>query len=424
MKKLVIIKEGCIKNFILYEKFLDLLNENNLEMVCKIEEADYAIIITCACNQEKIDKGISDLNLFLKVQNKFFPNLKIIVVGCLTKIIKDMDWPNNIKVIRNQDWIKPIINYVNEETLKNSVNDLLDNRTYTLYNGTGSIFNPIHGCLNNCTFCKKNYMDFNVNSIPYENVIAHLRKLINNGSKSILLSGDNLVLYGMDLYKKTMLNSLISELENEAELNSLQIATLVPGNVNSELISTIENSRKIDRVCLHLETGSDRLLKLMKRPYTLEIFDSCVEPLIKKGKLVHSILMTGFPTETYNDMDETIRYLVDHKIYVQNVFSYIDSEYLPSHKLPQYSKEEKKEHYEYMMHYIEENNNKILNSFIDKENKFIYYGKNGDDYLFYSNLYYEAVGLDSMYENLKIGDVVSRKIKKIIKRDNTNKYLI
>ena len=207
-------------------------------------------------------------------------------------------------------------------------------------------------------------MNHELCSFPFELALEHLTKLIHKGTKKIALSGSNITLYGLDLYGKKRLHEFIHRLSKVDGLEWLNINELVPGDMYEELIDEIISNPKVICTSLQLETASDRLLKLMNRNYNLEKYDYYAKKIIDNGKYIDTILMSGFPTETMEDMDITLKYLKDRNIVTEGICEYSDFKHISSSKFEQYTKSEKRIHTRYLV-----NGKKIIYYNIFKNNK-------------------------------------------------------
>ena len=236
--------------------------------------------------------------------------------------------------------------------------------------------------------------------------------MIKMGTKSITLSGENLALYGIDLYKKPMLHKFIHDLSETPGLMYLTINEIPAQNMYPELLQELINNKHVVNVGIQLETGDDRLLGLMNRGYTIDEFDAIITPLKKAGKYVNTVIMGGFPTETYEDMDRTIAYLKDKGIATEYICKYSDFGLLPSHNLPQLSKREKIRHCIYLRKAIREINHDCLEEMIDDTTNAIVYGKKYNK--IYLKSFHHGYSLRKDHQDLEIGDIVTTPARRLV----------
>ena len=130
----------------------------------------------------------------------------------------------------------------------------------------------VSGCLNNCSFCKKNFINFNLKSIPFyriENMASEIDRIYCEGYPvyDIAIQSSNLSLYGVDLYGKQRSHEAIKSLTKPESIKFAQLGAII--NWYPELLNEIINNPKIKTVFTSLESGSERVYNLMNRPISL-----------------------------------------------------------------------------------------------------------------------------------------------------------
>lgn len=411
--KVLVYNKGCIREDIAARRLRSDIVLNGHEKNYNFREADVIVYITCAGLGEAITECLEEIELFIQGKKE---DATLIITGCLTKIPEIMEWykdEKNVKIINNIDFVIPVLNFINDENKRNTSKTKLASRTRLFFDNTAHIqFFLCNGCLNNCSFCKTNYLNEPLTSIPYEIALKHLQDMIKMGTKSITLSGENLALYGIDLYHKPMLHKFIHDLSETPELMYLTINELAPQNMYPELLQELVTNKKVVNVGIQLETADNSLLEAMNRHYTLDEFDAIVTPLKKAGKYINTVLIGGFPTETYEDMDRTINYLRDKGIATELICRYSDFDLLPSHDLPQLSKREKTRHCIYLRDAIKGVNRACLEEKIfDTKNAIVYGKENNKIYLKNFHLGYS---LKKEHQDLEIGDIVTTPALKLV----------
>lgn len=223
-------------------------------------------------------------------------------------------------------------------------------------------------------------------------------------------------MYGIDLYKKSVLHNFIHELSEEEGLKYIIVNEVTAQNMYPELLEELAKNRKVVQVSLQLESASDKVLKAMNRGHTLEKYDYIVRQLQDQGKIVDTILMTGFPTETEADLEKTINYIKERKIYVEGISSYEDFYAIPSHELEQLSNKEKRRRIMIAGQAIQKSNYEVLESTMDYPftNESIVVGHN-DKRVYLANSMTHYSIKKELYE-LPLGTIVEEKPKRIVKR--------
>ncbi|MDE5630391.1 MAG: radical SAM protein [Bacilli bacterium] len=344
------------------------------------------------------------------------------ITGCLTKIPELMEWYKNepsVHIVKNPDFVIPILNFIDNDNKRNTTKTKLASRTRLFYdNATHIQFFLCNGCLNNCSFCKTNYLDEPLTSIPYEIALKHLQNMIKRGTKSITLSGENLTLYGIDLYKKPILHKFIHDLSETPGLMYLTINEITAKNMYPELLQELITNKKVVSVGIQLETADNRLLNLMNRGHNLEQFDAIIRPLKEAGKYVNTVLLSGFPTETYEDIDTTINYIRNRGIATELICKYSDFDFIPSHDLPQLNKREKIRHCIYLREAIRKINYTVLDEKINDSKNAIIYGK--EDNTIYLKCFHHGYSIKKEHQDLEIGDIIPTPAKCLVKEKKRN----
>lgn len=424
MSKIAIINSKCVRELTLEARFLKELENMEIGKAKNLQEADYLLYITCAGVGDVIKKELGLIYDLIYHINEERNDLKLIIAGCLTKLnplLCELKKCKNIKIIEDRDWVIPVTNYLLDHDRKNDWSTKLDNRTkYILENNSCVQFFLSDGCINHCSFCKTNYLTNKYESVPYELAIEHLKKLIHNGCFSITLSGDNTTTYGIDLYGRCRLHEFINELSKEEKLKSINLFEITANNMYPELLEEILNNPKVKNICIQLESASNNQLLLMNRGHDLEKYDFIVKKLKEKGKFVNTILMSGFPNETYDDLDFTIEYLKSREIVADAICEYVDFQLIPSHNLEQLPYHVKKQHTRYLKEGIKRNNITIQKERIKDLDHAVLAGTIGGYHVFANDSTLFGISKCKKYSDIEIGTVIQDKPKSLIYKSNFN----
>lgn len=402
-------------------KLSEELSKNNIERGTSLEDTDIMIYIGCAALGTSLDKYIQDMKTIINY-SKTIKDIDIIVAGCITKIdgynkvLENM----GVKIIKDSDYITPIMNYLMNKNDKSTISKLIKNniQSYSKDNNVFLSASIEEGCINRCSFCKNNYLNNKVKSLPYKELLKELRNQIKNGCRVLDLHGENLTLYGLDLERKPILHRLLHDLSKEEDLLKIYLGEIAVTNMYDELLTEIINNKKIPYISLQLETASNRLLELMNRKHTIEEYDQILKNLKSANRVIHTVIMTGFPTETYEDIDKTIDYIDKNNLLVEGTCNYIDCKYLPSHDLSQLSKKDKKNHKKYFLDKSSTIRNRIMNDNIANMSDSIIFRKENDFVVSTGPSYTFCVS--KKHNDLNLGDVIEEKPKTFIKH---SKYL-
>lgn len=315
------------------------------EIVNDYKVADVIIIIdTCMSTYNNILKSIDYVESVLrdKKEESF-----VVVSGCLAREIK-FELSDRYKNILNQvTCVKfdNIIEYVAKLIGVHLSTLLLENfkLPYTLI-PNGIEVSPVMGCYNHCSFCKSNYMDYSLSSVPYqylEKMAMDIDSLSSYGLpiNYISICASNLSLYGVDLYKKRKCHEAIRMLTSPETIKFTEVGALI--NWYPELVEEILRNPKIKSVFTSLESGSERIYNLMNRPIKLDKLIEIIK-LIRKERpdiLINTEFICGYPTETIDDLKRTIDLVYELDVNPQFMHPYCNSLQIPSSKLSQHSVE-------------------------------------------------------------------------------------
>jgi threonylcarbamoyladenosine tRNA methylthiotransferase MtaB len=191
------------------------------------------------------------------------------------------------------------------------------------------------GCDRFCTYCIIPYARGKVRSMPLTQVITEFKSLLNAGFKEVVLSGIHLGVYGknngMDLSE-----ALAAILKIDGDFR-IRIGSLEPADFTEKLIATIVNNPKVCQY-LHipLQSGSDRVLKMMNRNYNLEYYNELMENLRKNNPrlAIGTDLIVGFPGETEADFDSSCQFIMKMAFSRIHVFRYSPRKGTPAAKFP------------------------------------------------------------------------------------------
>ena len=183
------------------------------------------------------------------------------------------------------------------------------------------------GCDKFCNFCVVPYTRGPEYSRPFDQIISEAEKLIKNGAKEITLLGQNVNAYS---YKKNLKNYRISDIINKldlyTELERIRYTTSHPKDMTDDLIECYSSSKKLmPFVHLPIQSGSDRMLKLMNRKHKVQDYFKVYKKIKKINPEIEfsSDFIIGYPGETDDDFNETLKLL--EKIRFINSFSFIFS---------------------------------------------------------------------------------------------------
>jgi len=302
------------------------------------KEADCFVLNTCHIREKATEKVYDEIGRV----KKDFRNLKkplVIVSGCVAQAESEemlKREPYIDIVIGPQSYHKIsdlILNYQRKKQKFNETEfdvvrkfDELQ-KISNSQNKISSYLTIQEGCDKFCHFCVVPYTRGPEYSRPFDQIITEAYTLVKNGAKEITLLGQNVNAYNcFDKNNNYKLSSLIYELNNIKNLKRIRFTTSHPKDMTNDLINCFKDCKKL-MPFLHLpvQSGSDKILKLMNRKHDLNYYLSIIKKLEKINKDIKfsSDFIVGYPGETESDFEDTITLI--KKIGFVNSYSFIFS---------------------------------------------------------------------------------------------------
>lgn len=322
---------GCKVNHYETEAIWQLFKEANYERVDFETNADVYVINTCTVTNTGDKKSRQVIRRAIRRN----PDAVICVTGCYaqTSSAEIMDIPGVDIVVGTQDRNKmlPYIEqYRKERKPINGVTNIMKNRTYEeldvpyFTDRTRASLKIQEGCNNFCTFCIIPWARGLMRSRDPKEVVRQATQLVQSGYQEIVLTGIHTGGYGEDL-KDYNLAQLLRDLETIDGLKRIRISSIEASQLTDEVIDVIDKSEKVVRhLHIPLQSGSDTVLKRMRRKYTMAHFSERLQKLhaIMPGLAVTSDVIVGFPGETEEEFQETYDFILNHGFSELHVFPY------------------------------------------------------------------------------------------------------
>ncbi len=208
----------------------------------------------------------------------------------------------------------------------------------TRFRGRSRAFVKIQdGCQHRCAFCVVPQARGGSRSREPKVVVDQVHRLVEGGYAEIVLTGVDMGHYGRDLFPRTNLAALIGQVLDVPGLRRLRLSSILPPYFTDELIEVIAGSQRIaPHLHIPLQSGSDRVLGRMRRPYNTRIYTSLVERLSKAipGLGLGTDVIVGFPGETGADFQATHALVEALPFSYLHVFSYSDRKGTEAARLP------------------------------------------------------------------------------------------
>ena len=329
---------GCKLNFSETSSISNNLEKNNFKVVPFNQYADAYIINTCSVTENADNKFKVFVNKALKIN----PNAFVTAIGCYAQLkpkellsVKGVDLVlgasekfNIVEYLQNvdQDFSK-----LDHSCNINDVDSFTE--TYSTSSRTRAFLKVQDGCDYKCSFCTIPLARGKSRSNTIENVVKNVNEIISNGIKEIVLTGINLGDFGKRQSDNIKTNEdfleLIKTLDKIDGVERYRVSSTEPNLLGDEIISFISTSKRfVPHFHIPLQSGSDVILKKMRRRYKTDLYRSRVD-LIRKLMPSASIgvdVIVGFPGETDEMFLETYDFIKKLDISYLHVFSYSERE--------------------------------------------------------------------------------------------------
>lgn len=420
---------GCDKNLVDSENMLGILNDHGYRITDDETNADIIIVNTCCFINDAKEESIE--TILEMAQYKKSGKLKaLIVTGCLAERYKD-------EILKEIPEVDALLGTSAFTEIIKVVEQVLGGKKSTYFAdlkslpksgskrilSTGSHYSYLkiaEGCNKHCTYCIIPKVRGNYRSRPIEELLDEATYLASQGIKELILVAQETTLYGIDLYGKKTLPTLLERLCLIEGIEWIRILYCYPEEITPELIQVIAKEPKICKYLdIPIQHCSDRILKLMGRKTSKDDLIRIVNQLRSNipDIILRTTLITGFPTETDDDHEELMNFVKDLKFDRLGVFTYSKEEDTPAALLkPQVKAPVKKKRFKELMELQQAIVFEASSSFIGKVFDVIIEGKIADkDNVYVGRTYMDAPQVDGYIfinseEELMSGDIVQAKV--------------
>ena len=349
-RNLYIESYGCAMNFSDSEIVASILANEGFNTTQELEDADLVLVNTCSIREKAeltVRKRLEKYNAIKKKR----PHMKVGVLGCMAERLKNklLEEEKIVDMVVGPDAYKDLPNLIQEiDEGREAVNVVLSkDETYgdispvrLNTNGVSALVSITRGCDNMCTFCVVPFTRGRERSRDPQSILIEVNDLWNKGFKEITLLGQNVdsyLWYGGGL-KKDFEKASEMQIATAVDFSNLldMVAKAQPkmrirfstSNPQDMSIDVIKMMAKHENICNHIhlpvQSGSNRILKAMNRLHTIEEYFELIDnikKIIPDCAISHDMI-TGFPTETEEDHQDTLTVLDYVKYDYGYMFSY------------------------------------------------------------------------------------------------------
>ncbi|HLJ58704.1 MAG TPA: tRNA (N6-isopentenyl adenosine(37)-C2)-methylthiotransferase MiaB [bacterium] len=339
-----IITQGCQMNVRDSQAMAGLLAGLGYERADDPADADVILLNTCTVREGADDKAYGRLGE-LRALKRRRPGLILGMAGCLVQ--KDRD-----RVRKRAPWLDLVFGVHNIHRLPELLRAAQDGcmPVYEVWDrsdkerplpvlpavragGVRGFVNIIHGCNKFCTFCIVPYVRGRERSVAPEAVVAEVQALAGGGFREVTLLGQNVDSYGHDLAPRRDLADLLCLVHEVAGIERIRFTTSHPRDMTRRLIETVAALPKAcEHIHLPVQAGHDALLKRMHRAYTTAQYQATIETIRQAmpGASITTDVIVGFPGETEDEFDGTLRLVETVRFDAVNTAMYSPREGTPA----------------------------------------------------------------------------------------------
>lgn len=325
--KVNVVTLGCSKNLVDSEVLMGQLRANKFEVEHESQNEDSQIVIinTCGFIENAKQESIDTILNFAKEKKKGHIE-KLYVTGCLSERYKkdlEKEIPEVDAYFGTRDLPKIL------KTLKADYkSELIGERLLTTPQHY-AYFKISEGCDRPCSFCAIPLMRGKHVSVPAEELVKRARTLASKGTKELLLIAQDLTYYGLDIYKKRELASLIEKLSDVEGIDWIRLHYAFPSGFPMEVLDVMKNKKNIcNYLDMPLQHISNNILQSMRRGTTKEKTNELIKRIRDKipDITLRTTLIAGYPGETDKEHEEMLQWVEETKFERLGIFTYSHEE--------------------------------------------------------------------------------------------------
>lgn len=356
--RIMFVSLGCDKNLVDTENMLGILKDKGFEFTDDEMQADVIAVNTCCFIHDAKQESINTI-LEMAEHKKDAVCKALIVTGCLAhrykdEITKEIPEVDALIGTSSYDKIAEVVLSVLEGKGYSCVEDtdrlpVVKNHRIMTTGGYYEYLKIAEGCDKHCTYCIIPAVRGNFRSFEMEYLLEQARYLADNGTKELILVAQETTVYGTDIYGKKALPELLRKLCRIDGLEWIRILYCYPEEITDELIQVIKEEPKICKYLdMPIQHSSDNILRRMGRRTTRQELVDVITKLRNNipDIALRTTLITGFPGETEEDIDDLLDFVDTMEFDRLGVFTYSPEEGTPAasmtDQVPENIKEERR----------------------------------------------------------------------------------
>jgi len=342
MKRVSIVTLGCKTNQFESAGMSESLVKEGFEIVPFGDEADICVINTCTVTA----RTDAESRRLIRRAHRRNPSAVIVVTGCYAQLSPELfrEFPGVSLIIGNSEKrdlvellrvadVKPTVRVADISRERRADPLLLE----TFAEHTRAFLQVQNGCDSWCSYCIVPHVRGRSRSVSPDRALEGMRTFAARGFREVVLTGIHLGAYGLDLSPRSTLFELVDRAERERIVPRLRLGSIEPTEISDTLVELLANA---DTLCPHLhiplQSGDDRILAAMNRPYTTAFFREVVEKLATAVPPIFlgTDIIAGFPGETDEAFQSGYRFLESLPFAAFHVFPFSPRHGTPAATMP------------------------------------------------------------------------------------------
>ena len=338
---------GCQMNEEDSEKISGMLKTQGYTQTEVREDASIIIFNTCCVRENAENKVFGNLGI-VKHQKEKNPDLIVAICGCMMQqkgmadeVLSKFPFVDIIFGTHNAYKFPEYLNRVKTEGVQikeifDKESEIVEGVPIDRKSDVKAFVTIMYGCNNFCTYCVVPYVRGRERSRKPEDIIKEIKDLVAQGYKEVTLLGQNVNSYGKGLEEEITFADLLRRINEIDGLERVRFMTSHPKDLNMDVISAIRDCDKLcEQIHLPVQSGSDRVLKVMNRHYTRDYYLDLARKIRKEIPDVtfSTDLIVGFPGETEEDFQDTLDLVNEVKYDAAFTFIYSRRNNTPADKM-------------------------------------------------------------------------------------------
>lgn len=308
--KVAVLTLGCRVNQSESAVIEGTLKVNGVTIVDLKEIPDVCIVNTCTVTAK------SDYTSRQLIRKAVKTGAKVIVTGCYSHLKKDE--------VRSIPGVIEIVDNTRKHEIVNFITGKESGLVFSHFSRSRPHLKVQDGCNFRCSYCSVPLARGRSKSVPLHEVLRRVQTIEAAGYNEVVLTGIHLGSYGQDLADKSSVNHLIKNILKFSHLKRIRLSSLEINEIDDELIELLQDIRLCSHLHIPLQSGNDKILKLMRRNYTLTEFSSKIHKIFSKVEniSVGSDIIVGFPGEGDEEFMNTYNFLNSYPFSYLHIFPF------------------------------------------------------------------------------------------------------